>query len=66
MEILTKKQIEAVEPFKINDQGGLVTYEDFLALKETLEKIVEAADVCLTTGFGDMLEDVLDQYEQED
>jgi hypothetical protein len=64
MPIMTKKEIEAIEHLEIN-KCKLVAYEDFLALKEILEKIIEAADVCLKTGFGDMLDELLAKYEGE-
>jgi hypothetical protein len=64
MPIMTKKEIEAIEYLEIN-KCKLVAYEDFLALKEILEKIIEAADMCLKTGFGDMLDELLVEYDEE-
>jgi hypothetical protein len=64
MKIMTKKEIEEIEYLEIN-KCKLVAYKDFIALKEILEKIIEAADVCLKTGFEDMLDELLAEYEGE-
>ena len=43
MKIMTKKEIEEIEHLEIN-KCKLVDYEDFLALKKTLEEAVEVIE----------------------
>ena len=39
--MLKKAEVEAIEHFEIDDQGELVAYDDFLAVKKTFEEAVK-------------------------
>jgi len=65
--VLTKKEVEAIEHFEIDDEGELVAYEDFLKVKETLELAIKALK---HSNFSDTLgwrgREFLAKYEGED